>query len=334
VTAPASLRAGRDADAQGFIALIGACWAAYPGCVMDVDGEAPELRALSSYYVGHGGALWAAEAGGAIVGMVATRPLEGRNWEICRLYVDPASHGSGLASALIDAAEAHARACGGTVMKLWTDTRFDRAHRFYEKHSYVRHGAIRVLHDRSNSIEFAYAKPLASTVVWRLDAAGAASAEGRLAHVLKDCVEAGASVSFLPPLDLSAARAFWRRAASAVATGQLLLLAGWRDGALVGTVQLDLAMPPNQPHRGDLQKLLVSPQARRQGVARRLMQEVETAARAAGRTLLVLDTRAGDGGETLYRGLGWIEAGRIPGYAVNPDGTLCDTVLFYRRISG
>ena len=76
MTLPPVLRAGRDDDADAFIALIGACWAEYPGCVMDVDGEVPELRALASYYAEQGGALWVAEAGGRVVGMVATRPLE------------------------------------------------------------------------------------------------------------------------------------------------------------------------------------------------------------------------------------------------------------------
>jgi len=327
-----SLRPGRDDDAAGFIDLIAACWAEYPGCVMDLDGEVPELRGLASYYAGAGGALWVSDADGAIAGMVATRPLGEGAWEICKMYVAAARRGTGLAQALLRAGEGHARAAGGGTMKLWSDTRFERAHRFYEKHSYVRAGPIRALNDVSNSIEFAYAKPLAGVAVRRLDAAAAASAEVRLAAVLKDCVDGGASVSYLPPLDIAVARAFWRRAATDVAAGKRILLAAWADGEIVGTVQLDLATPPNQPHRADLQKLLVIDRARRRGIARGLMAGAEQAAQAAGRTLLVLDTCAGGGAEALYRSLGWTAAGCIPGYAVHGDGSPCDTVIFYKKV--
>jgi GNAT superfamily N-acetyltransferase len=264
--------------------------------------------------------------------MVATRPLADGAWEICKMYLAQAQRGTGLAQLLLAAAEGHARAHGATRMKLWSDTRFTRAHRFYEKHSYVRAGPIRALGDASNSIEFGYAKPLAGAVVQRLDAAAAASAEHRLAVVLKDCVDAGASVSFLPPLDFRTARAFWRRAAADVAAGRRILFAAWAEGELVGTVQLDLATPPNQQHRADLQKLLVMGHARRRGIARRLVIAAEEAAAAAGRPLLVLDTCAGDAAEPLYRALGWTEAGRIPGYALLADGSFCDTVVFYKRV--
>jgi GNAT superfamily N-acetyltransferase len=162
VSAAPVLRAGRDEDAAGFIALIGSCWAEYPGCVMDVDGEVPELLALASYYAGQGGALWVADADGAVVGMVGTRPLDDGAWEICKMYVAAAQRGGGLASVLIEAAEAHAQASGATHMKLWTDTRFERAHRFYEKRGYVRHGPLRELSDISNSVEYHYVKTVAA----------------------------------------------------------------------------------------------------------------------------------------------------------------------------
>jgi GNAT superfamily N-acetyltransferase len=326
------LREGRDDDANGFIDLISACWAEYPGCIMDLDGEVPELRALASYYAAQGGALWAAESGGTIAGMVATRPLGDGAWELCKMYAAADQRGSGLAQSLCGAVESHARAAGGTRLKLWTDTRFDRAHRFYEKQSFVRAGPIRALGDISNSIEFAYAKPVAGVVVERLDAAASASAEGRLAIILRDCVEDGASVSFLPPMDLATARAFWKRKSAEVAAGGRVLLAAWVDGTLAGTVMLDLAMPENQQHRADLQKLLVQPTARRRGAARLLMQHIEQHAHDAGRSLLVLDTRAGDPSESLYRDLCWQECGRIPDFAANGDGSMCDTVLFYKRI--
>ena len=323
------MRAGRDSDADGFIALIGACWSEYPGVKLDVDGEMPELRALATHYADLGGALWAAEADGRVAGMIATRPFEAGAWEICRLYVLPSLHGSGLGHHLLDTAETHARAAGAIRLILWSDTRFDRAHRFYEKRGYIRHGPIRVLRDISHSLEFGYAKPVAGIEV--LDAAAAASAERSLAEVLRACVDAGASVSYLPPLAPEVARGFWRRMAADVAAGTRILLAAWDDAALVGTVMLEFAASPNQPHRAEVQKLLVHPAARRRGIGRALMTRLEAEARRAGKTLLTLDTRAADAAEALYRRMGWHEAGRIPGYALNADRTPCDTILFWRH---
>ncbi len=329
-TPRSSIRSGRDSDAAGFIALIGACWGQYPGIVLDVDGEMPELRTLASYYASKRGALWTAETDGRVVGMVATVPYDAGTWEICRVYTQPSLHGSGLGHRLLNQAEAHARAAGATRLVLWSDTRFDRAHRFYEKHSYVRQGPIRVLHDISNSLEFGYAKPV--TGIDLLDVAAVASAERRLADVLCACVDAGASVSYLPPLAPDVARGFWKRAAAEVAAGTRVLLAAWDDGVLVGTVMLECASAPNQPHRAEVQKLLVHPSARRRGLARTLMLRAEQEARRAGRTLLTLDTRAGDAAEQLYRAMGWQEAGRIPGYALNADRTPCDTIFFWRQV--
>ena len=307
-----TLRCGRDTDAAGVIALIGACWAEYPGCVMDMERENAELRALATHYAHKGGALWVSEDNGAIIGMIAVAPLDGATWEVTKAYVAAAHRGTGLALSLATEAETHARAAGANEMRLWSDTRFDRAHRFYEKRGYVRDGPIRVLRDLSKSLEFAYAKPVAGAVIRRLDAAAAASAERPLAEILRACVDAGAAVSFLSPLPLKTARAFYRRLASDVAGGTRILLAGWVDGTLAGTVTLDLATPQNQPHRADVQKLLVQPEARRHGLARRLMAALETEAAAAGRRLLTLDTRADDGAEPLYRSIGYQEAGSFP----------------------
>jgi GNAT superfamily N-acetyltransferase len=288
------------------------------------------LRALASYYAGKGGALWTAETEGKIVGMIGVVPRSDGAWEIVRLYMLQPYRGTDLAPRLLAIAEAHARAAGATRLVLWSDTRFDRAHRFYEKHSYVRHGPIGVLHDMSNSLEFGYAKPVAGIEV--LDAASAASAERRLTEILCACVEAGASVSYLPPLAPAIARAFWQRMATEVAAGTRILLAAWDDALLVGTVMLEFASSPNQPHRAEVQKLLVHPAARRRGLARALMLRAEQAARRDGRTLLTLDTRADDAAENLYRAMGWQEAGRIPGYALNADLIPCDTVFFWRHI--
>ena len=326
------LRAGRDDDAADIIRLIGDCWAEYPGCVMDLDGEVPELRALATYCAGRGGAVWVAEQDGGVVGVVCAYPLAEGAWELGKLYVAGRHRGSGVAHDLANAAERHARAHGAQRMRLWSDTRFDRAHRFYEKRSYVRAGALRVLADKSNSIEFPYAKPLIGIVVAPLDAAAAAGAEVPLAHVLIACVEAGASVSFMPPLSLDRARAFWREVARGVARGERLLFAAWRDGAIVGTAQLVLVPQENQPHRAEVAKLLVHPAARRQGIGRMLLEAVERAAAAAGRTLLTLDTGVGGEGEALYRAAGWHEAGVIPGYALWPDGSPCATRFFYRQV--
>jgi len=334
VTDGVVLRPGRDDDAEGFIALIGACWAEYPGCVMDVDGELPELRALASYFAQAGGALWAAERDGRLIGMVGARPLrEDQAWEICRMYVDAAARGAGLARGLLATAEDHARAAGAQRMVLWTDTRFTRAHGFYEKHDYVRQGSIRILDDISNSLEFRYAKPAAGLAVEALDAAAAASAERRLAELLTGAVAEGASVSFLPPLARDRARAFWKSASAAVAAGTLVLLVAWQDGVLVGTVAVNLAMQENQPHTAEIQKLLVDAATRRQGVGRALLRRAEQAARGHGRRLVMLDTRAGSAAEALCRSEAWQELGRIPGFELDAARAPCDTVFLWKAIA-
>jgi GNAT superfamily N-acetyltransferase len=336
-----SIRSGQDTNGPAAIALIWACWSAYPGVKMDVDREMPELHALATYYAGQGGALWVAETDGKLVGMIAARPIaahpiagrpidDDATWEICRVYVDPSLHGSGLGHALLDHAERHAIASGAERLALWSDTRFDRAHRFYEKRAYVRHGPVRVLHDISNSLEFGYAKPVNG--LRALDIAAATSAETRLADILVACVEAGASVSFLPPLSRERATAFWHRAATEVGTGKRVLLAAWRDGEMLGTGMLDLATPENQPHRAEVQKILVHPSARRSGIGKQILQALEQSATAANRTLLTLDTRAGDAGEALYRAGGWHEAGRIPNYALDAGGTPHDTLFFWKAL--
>jgi GNAT superfamily N-acetyltransferase len=325
-----SIRPGRDSDGPALIALIWACWSAYPGIRMDVDREMPELHALATYYAENGGTLWVAQSEARVVGMIATRPAERAIWEICRVYVEPSLHGSGMGHALLDEAERHAIAAGAERLILWSDTRFDRAHRFYEKRSYVRFGPVRVWADISNSLEFGYAKPVNGTEA--LDIAAATSAETRLADILVACVEAGASVSFLPPLSRAKAKAFWHRVAAEVGIGTRVLIATWRDGTMVGTGMLDLASAENQPHRAEVQKVLVHPSIRRSGLGGQIMRALERSALAAGRTLLTLDTRAGDFGEALYRGQGWHEAGFIPGYALDADGSPRGTRFFWKRL--
>jgi GNAT superfamily N-acetyltransferase len=327
------LRRGRDEDAEGFIRLIGECWSEYPGCILDVDAEEPHLRALASYFAEAGGALWAAEQDGRVVGMAATRPMhQDRAWEICKVYVAKPARGTGLAHDLLGAAEAHARAAGAERLVLWTDTRFETAHRFYEKRGFVRQGSIRILDDISNSLEFRYAKPLTGLVVEALDAAAAASAERLLAELLVRAVAGGASLEWLPPLDPAVARGYWKGVSSDVALGKAALLVAWLEGELVGTVQLGLDMPENAPHRAEIRKLLVEPRVRRQGIGAALMKRAEQAARGIGRRLLVLDTRCGSGAEALYRALGWTELGAIPGYELDGARQPADAVFFWKAL--
>jgi len=140
-----------------------------------------------------------------------------------------------------------------------------------------------------------------------------------LAELLHAAVHAGASVSFVLPFSLEEARAFWReQVLPGVAAGTRRVLVARDGGRILGTVQLDLEMPPNQQHRAEVLKLLVHPEARRRGIARALMTAVETMARSAGRTLLTLDTRTGDMAEPLYLSMGFVLVGAIPRYARGP----------------
>jgi GNAT superfamily N-acetyltransferase len=153
-----------------------------------------------------------------------------------------------------------------------------------------------------------------------------------LAAVLADCVAGGASVSYLAPFSHEQARAVFEAFAVEVEQGRRLLLGAFADGALVGTVQVILALPPNQPHRAEIAKLLVHRSARKRGIAQLLMEHAESEARAEGKTLLVLDTVTGDDAERLYARLGWTRVGVIPGYALYPDGRPCDTTVFWKAL--
>ena len=153
-----------------------------------------------------------------------------------------------------------------------------------------------------------------------------------LAAVLRDCVVGGASVSYMAPFSHEDARAAFAGFAAEVEQGRRLLLAAFTEGRVVGTVQVILAVPPNQPHRGEIAKLLVHRAARKRGVAQLLMGAAEAEARAAGKSLLVLDTVTGDPAERLYERLGWTKVGIIPGFALYPDGRPCDTTVFWKEI--
>jgi GNAT superfamily N-acetyltransferase len=154
----------------------------------------------------------------------------------------------------------------------------------------------------------------------------------QLASVLIDCVEGGASVSFMHPLARERAVAFWQHVAEGVAASQRALLIAEDARGVCGTVQLVLEQPENQPHRADLSKLLVHRRARRQGLGAALLCAAETAARGCNKTLLVLDAVSGGDGARLYQRLGWVPVGDIPGYALLPHGGLCSTTVFYKSV--
>lgn len=153
-----------------------------------------------------------------------------------------------------------------------------------------------------------------------------------LAGLLIDCVEGGASVSFMHPLSLPRARDFWRRVADDAARGERTLLVARDTSGIVGTVQLVLAQPENQPHRADLAKMLVHRRARRQGIGALLLAAAERTARDQGKTLLMLDTASAEA-ERLYSRAGWQRCGAVPGYALLPHGGLCATTFLFRELT-
>ncbi|KWA15074.1 acetyltransferase [Burkholderia territorii] len=170
--------------------------------------------------------------------------------------------------------------------------------------------------------------------VRRVDASEAHACIEALADVLIDCVEGGASVSFMLPIARATAVAFWTRIAGGVASGErILLVAEDAAGRIVGTVQVVTAQPENQPHRADIAKMLVSRHARRQGIAARLMAAADDAARDAGKTVLVLDTVTGGDAERLYERAGWQRVGVVPNFALMPDGALCSTTYFHKQLA-
>lgn len=155
-----------------------------------------------------------------------------------------------------------------------------------------------------------------------------------LTQLLIECVADGASVSFMWPLTTEKAQAFWLGVAQSVARGERLLLVSLtQQDELSGTVQLILDQPENQPHRADVAKLLVSPRARRMGIAQRLMTALETHAVDSGKSVLVLDTATGSGAERFYQQAGWQRVGTIPHYALMPDGASCSTTYFYKHLN-
>lgn len=154
----------------------------------------------------------------------------------------------------------------------------------------------------------------------------------QLVDLLRDAVHHGSSVGFLPPLACETAEAYWLETLDEVGQGRRILLVACEGGEVKGSVQLALATKQNGLHRAEVQKLLVHTRFRNRGVARSLMAAAEEAARAAGRTLLVLDTEQGSVAERLYERCGYTRAGVIPQYALAADGSLITTVVFYKLL--
>jgi ribosomal protein S18 acetylase RimI-like enzyme len=153
-----------------------------------------------------------------------------------------------------------------------------------------------------------------------------------LSEILIEVVANGGSVSFMHPLEQARADAFWEGALAAAARGERVILGAWDGETLVGTVTLLLDLPPNQPHRGEIAKMMTRVSHRGRGVARALMIELERIAAERGRTILTLDTATDEGAGGLYQKLGFIYAGTLPEYALKPHGGLTGTDLYWKRI--
>jgi len=165
---------------------------------------------------------------------------------------------------------------------------------------------------------------------WAADDAGAHLPA--LMSMLKNVVDDGASIGFLPPLADDEARHYWQGVMEDVAGGSHVLLVAWCDGVVAGSAQLDLCLKPNGAHRADVVKVMVRTEMRRLGIARRLMQAIEDEARRCNRSTLVLDTRKGDPSEALYASLEWVRAGEIPRYAISANGDIDPSVFYYKLL--
>jgi GNAT superfamily N-acetyltransferase len=168
--------------------------------------------------------------------------------------------------------------------------------------------------------------------VRRLELIGSRELED-LVGVLTDCVEGGASVNFMLPMTREKAESFWRKVAESLARGERALIVAEDATGIIGTAQAVWATPENQPHRADIAKMLVHRRARKSGVGAAVLAAAEDAARAAGRTLLVLDTASPEA-ERLYERGGWRRVGEIPKYALLPDGPFVASVFYYKDLSG
>jgi GNAT superfamily N-acetyltransferase len=154
----------------------------------------------------------------------------------------------------------------------------------------------------------------------------------QLAAILVDAVASGASVNFLVGFSQDEAVRFWRGQLPGLAAGERILIVAADGARLVGTVVVSFAPQPNAPHRAEIGKMLVHSAYRRRGIGARLLAAAEEASRAAGRSLLILDTQTGSDGERLYRRCGWQVVGEIPDHSLTTNGRLWPTTIFYKRL--
>ncbi len=247
--------------------------------------------------------------------------------EVKRMFVQPDVRGRGISRLILARLEEAARDHGYVTTILETGDRQLEAIGLYEKAGYTRCDCWGKYSTSAWSLCYRKALP----VIESLDAAGAIKAINDLTGLLYDAVNNGASVGFLPPLDMDTARRYWAdEVIPALSTGQRVLLVAKLDGHMVGTAQLVLIEKANGPHRAEVVRVLVHSTQRRHGLGRALMRAIETHAQRLGRTTLVLDTRTGDSGERLYRSLGWVHVGDIPDYVINEKGVLEATSIYYR----
>lgn len=325
-------RFGNDSDAASFIALIDAAWLEYTGVSLDLDSEIPEWRRLASYYEAKGGNIWAAEADGEVVGMVAVAPHFTNAWEISRMYVARTWRGTGLSHRLMDLIEEKVRASGGNRLVLWSDTRFPSGHRFYEKRSYVRAGPPKILDNPSRSLDFPYMKPLNGLVIEVLDATAAFSAERQLGNLLRTSVAAGADGQFREQFDEKRACQVWREVSQSIAIGKRLLLLAWFDGVIVGSAEIDLATGETNSEVSRLERVLVAPQWQDKEVGPALIAYAEAATKALGRRLLVAMTRSGDTLDHLLRDSGWELGAVMPDVTSEHNGAPAAQRILWRRV--
>lgn len=165
-----------------------------------------------------------------------------------------------------------------------------------------------------------------------LSPAEAEAARAELAAILVDCIEGGASISFMWPFTQADAHAWWGHVIRQAEEGEIILLGARVEGELLGSAQLGLVFPPNQLHRAEVKKMIVHRRARGRGLATALIAGLESEARRRGRTLLTLDTATGSPAERLYERLGWRRLGILPEQALWPDGRPCDATLFWKRL--
>jgi ribosomal protein S18 acetylase RimI-like enzyme len=312
------------ADARMLLDELSAALQAITGNSGRCGFAADDVRGPRSRFV------MARDADGRAIGCGALRPLQEGVAELKRMYARPGGQGTG--AALLAHLEATAHALG--YRAVWLETRAvnARAVAFYERHGYRRIDNFGRYAGNAAAVCFGKELGMASTIR-ELDGAEALALVDELAEVLRDCVEGGASVGFMLPLAEGRPEAFWCKVAAGVAAGERhLFVAEDAAGRICGTLSLVVGMPDNQPHRADVSKMLVHRRARRQGIAERLLKALEAKARELGKTTLVLDTVTGSDASRVYERLGWQKAGDIPNYALMPDGPLCSTTYYFKRL--